>query len=533
MPSATYVLEVDWANDGFAGGGRYFAARHFSARHFSARYFGGAGGGGGIDDISAYVISLSYSRGRDYASQLTGRASAGQLEAELINTDGRFSSFLTTGPLYGNLVPARKVRLRTTSPAAYTLWSGVVDSIEPLPAHGGINTAKLHAVGPLVWLTEHTVEVAMQTNILTGAAIGLVLDECDWPTADRTLDTGQTTMNRWWKDEVTCLFAAVQVADTDPGYLGESADGKIVFEDRLHRLITPHTTSQATFTDAAGAGLLRYDGIRQLNPLADIYNVIEAKVQLYTTGALAVLWTLAETAASSPAIQAGESRSYWAAYPNADSATNAVSVDAWTTPVATTDYLANSQADGLGTNLTASVSVATSKFSNSMKITLTNAAAVTAYITFLQARGTPITADDPVKVVSEDATSQAAYGRRSYENQSPFLPSTVIAQNWCDLTRSIFKDPIPILTIDMLANRSSDQLTEVLTLDVSDRITLVATGTETLLGINEEFFIEAMRHSVSRDGLHRVSYDISPAAGYSGFWVLGSSLFGTTTKLMF
>ena len=105
MTVATYVCEVDWDNDGnFADAG---------------------------EDITADCLSIETRRGRDYASQLTGRATAGKLVATLDNQSGDYSPFNTSSPLTGLLLPRRKVRLRVTSPAALTLWTGFLDRIEP------------------------------------------------------------------------------------------------------------------------------------------------------------------------------------------------------------------------------------------------------------------------------------------------------------------------------------------------------------------------------------------------------------------
>ena len=65
--------------------------------------------------------------------------------------------------------------------------------------------------------------------------------------------------------------------------------------------------------------------------------------------------------------------------------------------------------------------------------------------------------------------------------------------------------------------------------------TVVATGTDiagAAFGLNEDFYVEAIRHKVRRAGFrHDVTFDLSAAAGFSDFWVLGSSTLGTATKL--
>ncbi len=80
MTVATYVLEVMW--DGAAW-----------------------------TDETTNLIQAEWRRGRDYASQLSGRATAGTFEAILQNPSGRYASLNASSPLYGLIKPGRKVRV--------------------------------------------------------------------------------------------------------------------------------------------------------------------------------------------------------------------------------------------------------------------------------------------------------------------------------------------------------------------------------------------------------------------------------------
>src|SRR3990167_7702062 len=216
---ATYLLEVDWDNDNAFEGG--------------------------VEDITAYTREVEWSRGRDYASMLTGRSTAGLFTAILNNDDGRFNSFNSASPIgNANLLPGRKVKFSTTSPSTTTLFVGFLDKIEPLPHVAGHHRARLRAIGPLGKISQKKVHTSGNVNQLTGAAVGVVLDEAGWAAGDRTIDAGQTTLIRWWEDEVGAFDAMRDIEETEVGFIGESADGKIVFEDRHHRLKTPHTTIQ-------------------------------------------------------------------------------------------------------------------------------------------------------------------------------------------------------------------------------------------------------------------------------------------------
>ncbi len=411
------------------------------------------------------------------------------------------------------------------------LWSGFLSSINPMPSIAGLNMAVLEAEGPLTNVNTKQVQIAMQTDIPVGTAVGTILDDAGWPSGDRDIDVGQTTMVRFWVDRQKTLSALRIVESTEAGFIYETKDGKIKFENRHHRLQAPHTTSTATFTDEAG-GTLSYLSPVQQDPLKFIYNEFIAEYNAFSTVATATLWVHPETGADSPAIEPSEVRSFWATYPNATSTLNALAVDSWRTPASGTDFTANAETGGGGTDLTPDIALSVTKFSQAMKITLDNTGTTKAFVTLLSASGVAITKADPVLLTSEDGTSQTAYGTRSFRNPSPFLPSSKEAQDWCDYNIGIFADPIPILSMPVIGNKDGTHLNQVTRRDISDRITVVATGSSDL-GIGEDFFIEAERHRIDARKTHIVTWDLSPVADFAAFWVLNVGSLGTTTRLAY
>lgn len=479
-------------------------------------------------DETSNLITASWRRGRDYASQLTGRSSAGELNVTLNNPSGRYAPLNTASALYGFLLPGRKVRVRTTSPTYATLWQGFLDEIRPSPgSRESAPTARLKASGPLGYIQGKKASTAIYTSLLTGTAVGYILDDAGWPAGDRVLDAGQITMNRWKADGDSALAHLQELEEMEFGYIGETKDGKVVWEDANHRVTL--TTSQATFSDNNGA-TLPYDDVDELDPWRDVYNIFSADVILYTVQGLAVLWTLT---GETPSINPAATKDFWAPFPTPDAVPQADSVDAWTTPVITTDFLANTQADGLGTNKSAAITVATSKFANSMKISLTNTDAGVVYITFLQARGTAVWKNDPIRIVSEDAASQTKFGKRTFPLPGKFYPSTTVAKSYVDAGIARFKDQLAVLSIRYQADQSSSHMTQALTRTVGERISVVANGTlasGAQLGIVGDFFIEAEQHETDLSA-HYVTYQLSDARTVSGYWLLGVNLLGTDTKL--
>lgn len=520
MAIATYKLRVDWNNDGdFSDTG---------------------------EDMSALLLGVEWERGRDFASQLTGRSNAGYLVARFNNQDAIYTPSNASSALAGNLLPNRKVQLEWlpvdgfpySFPMTFTggtAWTGFVDSITPAPEVIGAKEMILRAIGPLGMVNAEDVRVGMNTSIRSDVAIGLVLDAANWPSAERDLDTGQTTFNRWWVNLKPGLEALREIETTESGFIYETRDGKIAFQERQARLKAPFTSSTATWSDASGAAV-PYMGIYAEDPLPQIFNVLEAETRIYTVGNLATLWTLPEQASgsNSPAIAGGQTLVFTARFPNPQSATNAVAVNEWTTPVATTDVLINAAVDGTGTNLTSTVAItveAADKLGQTMKISITNGSTTDGYLTKLQARGTPITTSDPTIISAEDATSIAAFGRQRYPNPAPWIPSTNEAQNWADFNLGIYKDPLRILTVTLAGHRSDNQ-SEVFRADIGDRITIVANNA-TELGINEDFFIERETHRIDNNGFHIATYALSPASIMGGFWVMGVSKLGTSTRLAY
>ena len=472
---------------------------------------------------------------------MQGRSVAGKLSAVLVNTGGKYSPSNTSSALTGNILPGRTVKVQAgsgsfpyTFPVAFNdgvRWQGKLDRILPAPAAEGVKTATLTAFGTLGYLNQFETQLASQTNRRTDQAVGDILDDVGWTESDdRDLDTGKTTISRFWISGKKAIDALRLVEEAEAGFLLESKSGQIAFQNRHHRITqTASTTSQATFSDADGAAHTFVE-VDQDDPLGTIVNHVEATARTFDTASVAVLWTHPETGSASPTLAPGEAKTFEAEFPNPDAANSAMEVDAWTTPAATTDYLLNSASGGGGTNLTSDITVTQTKTAERMAITLTNSVTGSdGYLTKLQARGTAVSTKNPCIVRAIDTTSQGIYGERKYVAKTQFIPTTSEAQDWCEYQVAIFASPTNILTMTIPASTSGN-IGQVLGRDISDRVTVTATN-DAKLGISADFFIESERHQVSEGGQQHVAvWQLSPASGgYSQFWVLGVGVLGTST----
>lgn len=88
----------------------------------------------------------------------------------------------------------------------------------------------------------------------TDQRIGWILDEIDWPTNLRNLETGRSILGpATFKPGDGALQYLRLIEDTEDGRLFISPDGSLTFHDRYYRYLeTVATTSQFTFTDQDG-----------------------------------------------------------------------------------------------------------------------------------------------------------------------------------------------------------------------------------------------------------------------------------------
>lgn len=481
----SYALEVNWNGDGVTW-----------------------------TDIAADVWDVDTFRGRDYHSHLTGQSSAGTLVATLKNTSGNYSSFNAAGAYTGNILPGRLVRFRSTGPTAAQLWMGYLDRLEP---HAGYPpTATLYASGSISRLTSKQISPAPQLNVDTGALVRTILTAAGW-TGAVSIDVGQVPIAVWFVQDKDALEAIQEAQETELGFFWEDAGGALVYESRYKRLTaSASAVSQATFSDNGGAAL-DYSGIVQADPLREIFNEITADVLTYQQpGALAVLWTLQGTL---PTLAPGASITYIAQYPNSSSGgAQSAYASSWTTPVIGTDITQQGVSNS-------DLAIVVTKTATKMFMTVTNNhATITAQLLLWQARGIPVSFNNPFQVQSVDATSQDKYGVRTFPLPSAWWPNEPYARAACDYFITRYKDPRPVLDLTIQAGKSSALFAQCVQRQISDRITFIGNQTWTKLGISRDFWIESISHSLKQGQALITTFNITAADTDPGYFILDTDV---------
>lgn len=358
---------------------------------------------------AVHLTDMRVMRGRTMQINANGTGfqpvDTGRLSIELDNADGRYHPLNPSSPLYPYVRPGVRLQLLTRLPVSgtmYPVFTGRIDDVQPIS--GSYERVRITALDGLEWLAGAEVRLRIQANKKPEELIATILQEADWPWGS-DLDTSSDTVPWFWSpDEANSLDL---INDLVNGYMGTffvGADGAATFRPR-----------SAVFT--ASELRLEQDQLGREITFQSPWNVVKNNIKVLShprsPQATAVVWSYGQK----PSIAPGETLDLWGTYSyNGET----VPISSHTVPVAGTDYAANTQEDGGGTDVTADIAVTVDVYGGSVHYQVTNNGAVTAILLTCQLRGTPLTAETAQIEVS-DAASRALYGPRTLKIDSQFL----------------------------------------------------------------------------------------------------------------
>lgn len=190
-------------------------------------------------DMSAYVYSVSTERGKN---RELDRFNAGTFTVSLRN-DGRvFDPYNYTSPFSGYIIPRKQLRVSVDGVVQFvgtiTDWSFDYEV-------GGVSTATVTGTDDFAKLAQLNVRDFTPPEELTGARVDRVLAKTvpAWPAAQRSIDTGTSTVNTDAVQDVSAMDYLQKVVDSEQGYLYIGKDGVLNFRDRN---TTPKTSGSST-----------------------------------------------------------------------------------------------------------------------------------------------------------------------------------------------------------------------------------------------------------------------------------------------
>ena len=236
-------------------------------------------------DITSRVRSWSVQRGDRSGDDPTPRYDPGTCTIELNDPDRSFDPENLAGPYVlagvSQIEPMRRVRIRAlwngiTNPIFY----GLADDWQPTYVGSFWTYVTLTATDGMKVLagTDRAEGVLVGADENSGARIGRILDAAGWPALDRSIATGDVTVQATTLGG-NVLAQAQLVQDTELGEFYIDASGRSVFRNRRAVVTdTRSSTSQATFGDGGYPAEIPYADVKASTGKALANTVTAARV---------------------------------------------------------------------------------------------------------------------------------------------------------------------------------------------------------------------------------------------------------------
>jgi hypothetical protein len=485
------------------------------------------GKGGSADVLSATGLIMRY--GIQGSGPTDNVAASGHAQFSLDNSASNSAHLLGLYSLYNaNKLAgwALDIRCRITlvnpvSGALMRRFIGRIDAIDPSP---GKRKDRRVTVTVVDWLDEAAnwsmdPAIGEQVNKTWTQVLQAIIAQMPRPPLISSLDDGiegyPIALDTSSSTGQPALAEFKKLADSERGFIYQKADGTLKAEGRHARLL--NTTSVWTLTEN---DLVDLSLPSTRSEIIDTFDVtIHPRVvdDLPTS----IVYSQANV------IQIGPSANQLllGSYRDAVTGDPIGAVDVQTPDPSTPhfDYTANTAADGSGTNITADFSVVLQAGPAGISATVTNGNAATGYLTSFQLRGRAVK-DKALQTLR--ATSGS--GKHVVPLDMPYQGNSDVGQGAADYYLAKYDTAYAQARTIGVIGRTTTLLTQLLTRDISDRITI----SETVTGVANDFFINGVELRVLPTCVVMGIYTLAPAQDpFSGlYWVLGTSTLGTDTR---
>ena len=186
-----------------------------------------------IVDISSSVIKIDTRKERNL---LQDKYTAGQAIIRVVDPNGYWNPQNTSSPYYPNLVPLRQVTIQATySSTTYPIFAGYITEYKytyPKDQDTGFVDLICYDAFRLLFNSLITTVTGQAAGQDTGTRIDKILDTVDWPSAQRSILTGDTTCQADPGTSRNALEAIQTLEFTEQGAFYIDKSGTAVFKDR-------------------------------------------------------------------------------------------------------------------------------------------------------------------------------------------------------------------------------------------------------------------------------------------------------------
>lgn len=354
-------------------------------------------------DNGSMMTSLRIRRGKRNVIKPSGDGfeedESGQMITSLVDLNDRYDPFVNTDIGAGKYF---RLRVQTPSGQTFSLITGKLNEPVITEGRGGIRRVQLSGDDGWNTLRDQTnrVNIELQEDIYGDEAMDLLLNAIGWTTLwGRDLSGGVDLHQYWYAADQSAASALYDLAFSEMGRLWIAGDGKITFRNR-------HFVDTSLFTITDNDVYL--GSVKTLEPWEVVRNSIRVTAKKREIQSAVELWRSIEIIRLTP----GEARSdIFASYTyNGESVigTNIIQ------PVAGVDFIANTESDGSGVNVTNDFTVIATPFSGAAKLTAENTGSTAGYLILNTLRGDALTIRSETSEFN-DSVSQGRYQIRSLD----------------------------------------------------------------------------------------------------------------------
>jgi len=414
----------------------------------------------------------------------------------------------------------------------FTRFRGRIDTVGPIAGIYGQRITQIEAVD---WMddaarakvSEIPVQLSKRADEIFETLIESVPFEPDALEVDESPDTFAYALDSVQDEKSTVLAELQKLALSELGFIYQKADGTVVFESRNRRAVSEGVVD--TFEDTGSmygfsAPVARDDSLSRVQVITH-----PRKVDAAATSVLFRLDNPLEVGAHADVTILGPYRD-----PNQEAAR--VGGTAMVTPVAVTDYSANSQSDGAGTDLTSFITLTVNFGGNGAKVLVENNASTTAWLTLLQLRGKGIYDYQNVVLEAIDETAQINVGTTATANMA-YQDNAALGEEIAIWLLAMYKDAETVAKSATIFCSAGDEALafRVLSREISDRIDVVEQVTGFTSSPTSGHFIQSVNLTIGTGNNLFITWGLAPA-NRQQFWLLeipGRSELDETTVLGF
>ena len=186
-----------------------------------------------IVDISSSVVKIDTRKERNL---LQDKYTAGQATIRVVDPNGWWNPQNTSSPYYPNLVPLRQVTVQANyGGTLYPIFAGYIAEYKytyPKDQETGFVDLICFDAFRLLFNSLVTTITGQAAGQDTGTRINKILDTVQWPSAQRSIQTGDTTCQADPGTSRNALEAIQTVEFTEQGAAYIDKAGQFVFKDR-------------------------------------------------------------------------------------------------------------------------------------------------------------------------------------------------------------------------------------------------------------------------------------------------------------